>query len=102
MKLNKSSELNETKKGLECHSSRKFPEIPQKAVEHLNSINNVDSSIHFTTRIYDHFKSAEQKVTVIATGPLTNISLLLINYPDVTNYIQKLVLMGGACGNVFP
>ena len=37
-------------------------------------------------------------MTIVATGPLTNIALLLINYPNVTKYIKKLVIMGGACG----
>ena len=30
-------------------------------------------------------------MTIVATGPLTNIALLLINYPNVTKYIKKLV-----------
>ena len=60
--------------------------------------NSSECATHFTTRIYNFLKSSKTKVTIVATGPLTNISLLLINYPDVGNYIQKLVLMGGACG----
>jgi len=50
---------------------------------------SLDSSVHFTTRIYQYLKSSSSLVTICATGPLTNIALLLINYPDVTKYIKK-------------
>lgn len=86
--------------GLECHSSRKFPDIPKQACDHLTNLNSTETSTHFTTRIYDYLKSSNDLVTLIATGPLTNIALLLINYPNVTRYIKKLVLMGGACGKI--
>ncbi len=49
---------------------------------------SLDSSVHFTTRIYQYLKSSSSLVTICATGPLTNIALLLINYPDVTKYIK--------------
>lgn len=37
-------------------------------------------------------------MTILATGPLTNIALLLINHPDVRNHIDRLVMMGGSIG----
>lgn len=45
-----------------------------------------------------------QKVTLLVTGPCTNIALLLKIFPDVTSYIQEVVIMGGALqkGNVTP
>lgn len=84
--------------GLEIHATRILPDIPKQALDHLNSLNSKQISTHFTTRIYDCLKSSNELVTLIATGPLTNIALLLINYPHVTKFIKKLVLMGGACG----
>jgi inosine-uridine nucleoside N-ribohydrolase len=41
-------------------------------------------------------------VTLVATGPLTNVALLLARYPDVP--LERIVLMGGAIGegNVTP
>jgi inosine-uridine nucleoside N-ribohydrolase len=43
-------------------------------------------------------------VTLVATGPLTNVALLLARHPGVAERIQRIVLMGGAIGlgNVTP
>ena len=84
--------------GLDTLTPVKFPEIPKHAVDFTNRLGE-QASPHFTTLIYDYFRSlAPQKVTILAIGPLTNIALLLINHPDVVNYIEKIVLMGGSIG----
>ena len=46
----------------------------------------------------------EEKVTLVPTGPLTNIALLLCTFPQVQARIEKIVLMGGSSsgGNVTP
>ena len=46
----------------------------------------------------------EEKVTLVPTGPLTNIALLLRTFPQVQARIEKIVLMGGSSsgGNVTP
>ena len=82
--------------GLETHSSVKLPEIPPHAIEYVKKLNS--QPFHFSTLIYQYIKSSPQPVTLIATGPLTNVALLLINHPESKNYIEKIVLMGGACG----
>jgi purine nucleosidase/pyrimidine-specific ribonucleoside hydrolase len=43
-------------------------------------------------------------VTLVPTGPLTNIALLLAHHPRVVTKIERIVLMGGAIevGNVTP
>jgi inosine-uridine nucleoside N-ribohydrolase len=43
-------------------------------------------------------------VTLIPTGPLTNVALLLASHPEVAEGIERIVLMGGAIaeGNVTP
>jgi inosine-uridine nucleoside N-ribohydrolase len=48
--------------------------------------------------------SRPDPVTLVPTGPLTNIALLLARYPDVAPRIERIVLMGGAVGegNVTP
>jgi inosine-uridine nucleoside N-ribohydrolase len=48
--------------------------------------------------------SASTPVTLVATGPLTNIALLLARYPELETRIQGVVFMGGAIaeGNVTP
>jgi purine nucleosidase/pyrimidine-specific ribonucleoside hydrolase len=47
---------------------------------------------------------AKRPLTIVAVGPLTNVALLLAMYPEVTDNIQDIVLMGGAIGlgNVTP
>ena len=47
---------------------------------------------------------ALRPVTLIPTGPLTNVALLLATYPDVAERVERIVLMGGAIaeGNVTP
>lgn len=45
-----------------------------------------------------------EPVTLVATGPLTNVALLLARYPEVERRLARVVLMGGAIGegNVTP
>lgn len=84
--------------GLDTHVTIEFPKIPNHARKYFENVNFLNST-HFTNKIYDYFKSFyPQKITIVTTGPLTNVALLLINYPDVTKYIDKLILMGGALG----
>ncbi|CAM9517676.1 unnamed protein product [Ascophyllum nodosum] len=47
--------------------------------------------------------SAEAPVTLIATGPLTNVAWVLDNFPEASSKIDKVLIMGGAIdvqGNV--
>ncbi|HEY1518633.1 MAG TPA: nucleoside hydrolase, partial [Solirubrobacteraceae bacterium] len=48
--------------------------------------------------------SHDRLVTLVPTGPLTNIALLLARYPELAPRIERIVLMGGAFGegNVTP
>jgi inosine-uridine nucleoside N-ribohydrolase len=48
--------------------------------------------------------SQPQPVTIIATGPLTNVALALARYPELEQTLARIVLMGGAIaeGNVTP
>jgi inosine-uridine nucleoside N-ribohydrolase len=45
-----------------------------------------------------------QRVTLVATGPLTNVALFTARYPDLSARLERVVLMGGAigAGNVTP
>jgi inosine-uridine nucleoside N-ribohydrolase len=49
-------------------------------------------------------RESERPVTLVPTGPLTNIALLLATHPDAAQRIERIVLMGGAIaeGNVTP
>lgn len=52
---------------------------------------------HAVNAMYRELKK-RQKTTVLAIGPLTNIALLLKMYPDSVQFIEELVIMGGAIG----
>jgi purine nucleosidase len=41
---------------------------------------------------------AAEPVTVVATGPLTNVALLLRHHPEVMPGIRRIVFMGGSTG----
>jgi inosine-uridine nucleoside N-ribohydrolase len=49
-------------------------------------------------------EAAGRPVTLIPTGPLTNVALLLARHPGAAAHIERIVLMGGAIaeGNVTP
>ena len=42
--------------------------------------------------------SKRHELTIICTGPLTNIAALLTSFPDTAKMIKDLVIMGGAYG----
>jgi inosine-uridine nucleoside N-ribohydrolase len=42
--------------------------------------------------------AADEPVTLVPLGPLTNVALLLARYPDAAERIGRMVLMGGAIG----
>lgn len=48
--------------------------------------------------IKDALINAPEPVTLVAIGPLTNIALLLIQYPACREKIRRLVIMGGSAG----
>ncbi|AMO86764.1 Pyrimidine-specific ribonucleoside hydrolase rihA [Solibacillus isronensis B3W22] len=40
--------------------------------------------------------ASEEKVTIVATGPLTNVGALLLAHPEVKDHIETISWMGGA------
>jgi inosine-uridine nucleoside N-ribohydrolase len=69
-----------------------FPE-PTVAVEARHAVELIIELLH-----------REDEVTLVPTGPLTNIATVLRRDPTVIPKIREIVLMGGACtrGNVTP
>jgi pyrimidine-specific ribonucleoside hydrolase len=65
------------------------PDLPDPAVDAVDE-DGVDL-IARTARDADG-------ITLVPTGPLTNVGMLLKRYPDITNHIDEVVLMGGAVG----
>ena len=47
---------------------------------------------------------SDTQITIVATGPLTNVAILLLSHPEVKPKIELISIMGGACfgGNYTP
>ena len=54
--------------------------------------------------IADILRSQAERITLVVTGPMTNIALFLRIHPELENKIKQIVFMGGAAGqgNVEP
>lgn len=61
---------------------------------------------HAVNYIIDTVRASEPgSVTLVATGPLTNIATAFVMAPDIIDQLQQLVIMGGAYrepGNITP
>jgi inosine-uridine nucleoside N-ribohydrolase len=72
------------------------PDLPPPAREPLegHAIDWIARTLH----------AVGEPVTLVPTGPLTNVALLLARYPGIEAQIKHIVLMGGAVGegNVTP
>ena len=73
--------------------------LPKQQVDHRHA---VDLLLEETSR-------APGRITVVATGPLTNIAIALLREPNFARNVKELVIMGGAyaltpfgCGNTNP
>lgn len=51
---------------------------------------------HAVEAIRKLIETEEEKLTIVAIGPLTNIAMLLLMYPNLKDRIDKIVLMGGS------
>ena len=51
---------------------------------------------HAVDRLAEQIRAREGKLTLVATGPLTNVALLLALHPDARP--ERVVLMGGSIG----
>ena len=59
--------------------------VAQKQAEELDAVS-------FMKKVLEE---SEEKITLVPTGPLTNIAVLLKCYPHLYSKIEKIVLMGG-------
>jgi len=59
---------------------------------------------HAVNFIVETILSSKEKVTMVTTGPMTNLALAIRVNPDIINNIEEVVLMGGSYqnGNVTP
>ena len=72
------------------------PQLPEPTVQ--------AESLHAVDLIARVIEASDSPVTLIPTGPLTNIALFLLKYPDLKERIAHICLMGGAIaeGNKTP
>jgi pyrimidine-specific ribonucleoside hydrolase len=59
---------------------------------------------HAVDFLAQRLRDAGRPVTLVPTGPLTNVALLLARHPDAAEHVERIVLMGGAIaeGNITP
>ncbi|WP_040928172.1 nucleoside hydrolase [Nosocomiicoccus massiliensis] len=59
--------------------------------------------MHAVDFIIQTVKESDEKITLVPTGPLTNIAMALIKEPTIKDNIEEIVLMGGGTfGNWTP
>lgn len=54
--------------------------------------------VHAVELLRQTLESSDERLTVIALAPLTNIALLLRLYPQVADRVERIVMMGGSIG----
>jgi pyrimidine-specific ribonucleoside hydrolase len=59
---------------------------------------------HAVDFLAERILASERQVTLVPTGPLTNVALFLARHPEAAARVERVVLMGGAIaeGNVTP
>ncbi|KOP65474.1 ribonucleoside hydrolase [Bacillus sp. FJAT-18019] len=87
--------LRETAPGIHGDSGLDGPELPESS-RSWSEEHGVDTIIRLV-------KESTEPVTLLPTGPLTNIALALTKAPEIKNNIEEIVLMGGGTfGNWTP
>ena len=64
-----------------------------------------EGATHAVDVILAQARATKRELTLVATGPLTNVAAALMREPDLPRLLHRLVLMGGAyreAGNVTP
>ncbi len=88
---------------------------PLHVAEHVHGASGMDGPVlpdpvarpvsgHAVDVMAQWIRAAADPVTLIPTGPLTNVALLLERHPDVVGSVSRIVLMGGSTGlgNITP
>ncbi|MFD2639990.1 nucleoside hydrolase [Piscibacillus salipiscarius] len=70
-----------------------LPDVPTKQIIDTHAVDLILEILHNT----------DEPITLVATGPLTNIAMVLIKEPELKQKISEIVLMGGGTfGNWTP
>lgn len=68
---------------------------PQKPVGSAHAVDFIETTL----------LAAEEPVTLVVTGPFTNVAMAIIKNPDILAHVDEIVVMGGArseAGNITP
>lgn len=60
---------------------------------------------HAVTAIIETVRTSPDPVTIVITGPMTNVALAIVSEPDILSGIDRIIVMGGADaegGNITP
>lgn len=57
--------------------------------------NKKPEKTHAVSWLIDYLRSSEEKITIIATAPLTNLGIALRIAPDIAESIEEIIIMGG-------
>ncbi|OXM82969.1 nucleoside hydrolase [Paenibacillus rigui] len=54
---------------------------------------------HAVDFIIDRVSRAPGEVTLVMTGPLTNLAIAVVKYPELVQQVKEVIFMGGVAGN---
>ncbi|KAI0092197.1 Inosine/uridine-preferring nucleoside hydrolase domain-containing protein [Irpex rosettiformis] len=85
--------------GVEGLPSITHPEVAARIQKDINGQKSAHAIHGLADAIRDTWKDGEgHHVTIVATGPLTNIALFVSVYPDLVTGVDEIVFMGGGVG----
>lgn len=64
-------------------------------LEGIPEVNENPEPLHAVRFYYEYLKNTEKPVTIVAVGPLTNLGFLFRIAPELSEKVEKLVIMGG-------
>ncbi|KAI0353077.1 nucleoside hydrolase [Trametes cingulata] len=72
------------------------PEVRARLLDHGESVRAVEA---MAKAVGSKWKGGiGLKITIVSTGPMTNIALFVSVYPELVQYIEEFVFMGGGVG----
>lgn len=83
--------------GLDCSDSFSLLMKKEESLHHDQLVSD-KKAIIYMYETFSNIASQGEKVTLVATGTLTNVALLLTVFPEVKETIEQIVLLGGAMG----
>lgn len=82
----------ENKRTAVVHGEDGMGGLRNKYREATPALNKVDKGIY---ELYNTIKQSDEKITIIAIGPLTNIATLLLADDSIKEHIDEIHVMGG-------